>query len=165
MMTATTMRLRADSPRRTRSANAARGVGVTATVACSTRSPSPARTPVAGLSLPRLSRRLVDLGGRRVDDVVRALADLELAGVALDAVEAHVAHEPRVLDREVAGGLVGIEVEVLVPRPDRRREQHALRPVDALLGLALVVDDRVAVALDDVDIGLGRVAVADGVAA
>src|SRR6266567_4356663 len=61
--------------------------------------------------------------------------------------------------------VVRVGVEVLMPRPDRRREQRPLLPVDALLGLALVVDERVAAALDDVDHGLGRVAMAHGVAA
>src|SRR5881394_795642 len=72
-----------------------------------------------------------------------------LARVPLDLVEAHVADQARVLDREVARRLVGVEVEVLVPGPHRRREERSLLPVDALLLLALVVDDRVAAPLHD----------------
>src|SRR6266542_4268050 len=89
----------------------------------------------------------------------------ELHGVALDLVQAHGAQQASVLDGQVARGVVAVEVEVLVPGPARRRQQHALGPVDAGDRVVVVVDQREAGALDDVEVRLGGVAVAGGPAA
>src|SRR6266567_2079942 len=152
--TTSTIRLRAESSRRM------------SPPSTGMRGRSVATDPATlGTLVARVGEHLVAPRRHGVDDVIRALTDLQLGWMALDLVEAHVADEARVLDREVPGRLVRIGVEVLMPRPDRRREQRPLLPVDALLGLALVVDERVAAALDDVDHGLGRVAMAHGVAA
>src|SRR4051812_42861845 len=91
--------------------------------------------------------------------------DLLIAGgvrVPLDLVEAQLLDRECVLDREIARRVVRLVVEVLVPGPQRNAEHVAFFPVDALFGLTVVVHDRVALALDDVQDGFRRVAMLDG---
>src|SRR6266508_4365819 len=157
--TRTTTTFRTDSTRRHASlpGNVGRAIAGVAT----------SRSLFSRYSARRLLRLsdLARLRRDRVHHVVGSLADLELRRMPLDLVEPHVADQPRVLDREIAGGLGLRGVEVLVPRPHRGRQQRSLRPVDPLLGLAVVVDDRVALALDDVEVRLRRVAMANRVGA
>src|SRR6186997_1011859 len=91
---------------------------------------------------------------------LQALLWAELHAVALDVVQPHGPQQSGVLDGEIARGVTRVQVEVLVPGPSRRGEQSALGPLDHLDRLVVVVDERVAVALDDVEVGLGCVPVA-----
>lgn len=69
----------------------------------------------------------------------------ELDRVAFSVVQAYRAQQPGVLDRQVTGSVGLVEVEMLVPRTSRRREQCPLRQLDGLDRLALVVDRWVAI--------------------
>src|SRR5207249_11113426 len=67
------------------------------------------------------------------------------------AVAKSIDHRRRVGQRQESGGCIALNVEVLMPRVERRREQTPLLPLEGLLFCPVAPNRRRTAAFDDLD--------------